>query len=230
MHTFEPSVSYQYNPQVNQDENPFFDAVDRVPGRNEITYGFTSRFIGKPLRESVNTGPREFGKLKIYQSYSLGDPYKIEGEDEDFSNIKGELWWRFGPYVAARADTEWNPYTYDFYRLNGTLVVRDRRKDAIQVEYRNTQDQIEGLNLYARVKTIDPLYLYGAFRYNLLDNWWIERIYGLEYRAQCWSLGFVLDDIAGTPDGTQKSELRFRLYFSLLGIGSIGHMPSWADL
>jgi len=230
MHTFEPSVSYQYNPQVDQDENPFFDEVDQIPGRNEITYGFTSRLIGKPVRESVNTGPREFGKLKIYQSYSLGDPYRIEeGKDRDFSNIKGELWWRFGPYVAARADTEWNPYTYDFYRLNGTLVLRDQRRDGVQIEYRNTKDQIDELNLYARVKTIDPLYLYGAFRYNLLDNSWVERIYGLEYQAQCWSVGFILDDIEGTPDGTQQSELRFRVYFSLLGIGSLGHMPSWTD-
>jgi lipopolysaccharide assembly outer membrane protein LptD (OstA) len=160
----------------------------------------------------------------------VGDPYGIEeGNDRDFSNITGELWWRFGPRVAARADTEWDPYTGDFYRLNGTLVIRDERKDGIQIEYRNTQDQIEAVNLYARVKTIDPLYLYGAFRYNLLDNSWVERIYGIEYQAQCWSLGLVLDDIAGTPDGTQQSELRFRVYFSLLGVGSLGHRPSWAD-
>jgi lipopolysaccharide assembly outer membrane protein LptD (OstA) len=168
--------------------------------------------------------------LKIYQSYSVGDPYNIdEGKDRDFSNITGELWWRFGPYVAARADTEWNPYSGDFYRLNGTLVARDRRRDGIQIEYRNTQDQIEALNFYARVKTIDPLYLYGALRYNLLDNSWVERIYGIEYQAQCWSLGVVVDDIAGTADGTQQSELRVRVYFSLLGIGSLGHRPSWAE-
>ena len=231
MHTFEPSVSYQYNPQADQDENLFFDTVDRIPGRNEITYGFTSRLIGKPVRESVNMGPREFGKLKIYQSYSLGDPYGLEnGKDRDFSNIRGELWWRFGPDVVARADTEWNPYTSDFYRLNGTLILRDQRRDAIQVEYRNTKDQIEALNLYARIKTIEPLYLYGAFRYNLLDNSWVERIYGLEYQHQCWSVGFMIDDIAATPDGTQQSEIRYRFYFSLLGVGSLGHRPSWADL
>jgi len=230
MHTFEPSVSYQYNPQVNQDENPFFDTVDRIPGRNEITYGFTSRLIGRPVRETVNTGPREFGKLKIYQGYSLGDPYEIEeGEERDFSNIRGELWWWFDPYVVARADTEWNPYTGNFYRLNGTLVVRDQRRDAIQVEYRNTKDQIEELNVYAGIRMIDAFSVYGAFRYNLLDDLWVESIYGLEYQAQCWSVGFSLHDIAGTPDGTQQSELKFRFYLSLLGVGSLGHRPSWAD-
>jgi lipopolysaccharide assembly outer membrane protein LptD (OstA) len=223
-------VSDNYNPQADQDENLFFDTVDQIPGRNEITYGFTSRLIGKPERETVNTGPHEFGKLKIYQSYSLGDPYKIDtGKENDFSNIKGELWWRFDPWVTARADTEWNPYTGNFYRLNGTLVVRDQRKDSILVEYRNTKDQIEELNVYARIKMIDAFSVYGAFRYNLLDNLWVESIYGLEYQAQCWSAGFDLDDIAATPDGTQRSELKFRLYVSLLGVGSLGHRPSWAD-
>ena len=231
MHTFEPSVSYNYNPQVDQGENPFFDTVDQIPGRNEITYGFTSRLIGKPERETVNTGPHESGKLKISQSYSLGDPYKIDtGKENDFSNIKGELWWRFGPWVTTHADTEWSPYTGDFYRLNGTLVLRDRRKDAFLVEYRDTKDQVQEANFYTRFKVIDPLYLYLALRYNLLDKAWVERIYGLEYQAQCWSIGFTLDDIAATPDGTQHSELRYRVYFSLLGIGSLGHRPSWADL
>ena len=97
----------------------------------------------------------------------------------------------FWPYVTARANTEWNPYTGDFYQLNGTVVLRDQRRDALQIEYRDTKDQIEEVNLYARIKTIDPLYLYGALRYNLLYNAWVEKIYGIEYQAQCWSTGIT---------------------------------------
>jgi hypothetical protein len=117
----------------------------------------------KTGERAVNTGPREFGKLKIYQSYSVGDPYRIEEEeDRDFSNITGELWWRFGPRVAARADTEWNPYTGDFYRLNGTLVVRDNGGTVFRSST-GTQRSDRGLNPYARVKTIEPLYLMVPF-------------------------------------------------------------------
>jgi LPS-assembly protein len=230
MHTFEPSVSYNYNPQVDQNENLFFDTADQIPGKNEITYGFTTRLIGKPVKETVIRGPREYGKLKISQSYSLGDPFEIDiGKERDFSNIRGELWWRFGPYTTAHADTEWNPYTGDFYQLNGTVVLRDQRNDAIEIEYRNTKDQIHEANLYTRVKTIDPLYLYVALRYNLLDKAWVEQIYGLEYQAQCWSAGFTIDNIAASPDGTQQSELKAEVYFSLLGVGALGHRPSWAN-
>jgi len=71
MHTVEPAVRYQYSPRVNQDEIPVFDELDRIPYTNQITYGVTQRLIGKPEKEGVHSGPYEYGKLKISQSYSL---------------------------------------------------------------------------------------------------------------------------------------------------------------
>jgi lipopolysaccharide assembly outer membrane protein LptD (OstA) len=188
--------------------------------------------VGKPAREGIDIGPREFGKLKIFQSYSLGDPFVVDakGKERKFSNLQGELWWRFGPHVWARADTEFDPYDTNFFKLNGAVLVRDNRNDAIQVEYRNTEDQIQALNLYTRIKIIEPLSVYVALRYNLLDNLWVERIYGAEYQSQCWSMGLMVDDIAGTPDGVQRDEVKVTFYFNLLGLGGLGHRPSWADL
>jgi lipopolysaccharide assembly outer membrane protein LptD (OstA) len=101
--------------------------------------------------------------------------------------------------------------------------VRDKRDDAILAQYRFTRDNLEGINLLARVKTIDPLYVYGASYYNLMERTWVENIYGAEYRAQCWTLGVTLEDRNRSPDGTQKKELKVKVYFNLLGIGSLGH-------
>jgi LPS-assembly protein len=232
LHTIEPTLSYRYNPEVDQEENPFYDVVDRLNYTNEITYGLTSRLVGKPTREGIEIGPREFAKLKIYQSYSFGDPFLVDakGTEKKFSNIQGELWWRFNPYVWVRSDVEFNPYDTNFYKLNGTLLLRDTRNDAIQIEYRNTQDQIQALNLYSRIKIIEALHVFLAFRYNLLDNAWVERIYGAEYKSQCWSAGLTVDDIARSPDGLQKGEVKVIFYFSLLGLGSLGHPPWWAYL
>jgi LPS-assembly protein len=217
---------------VDQDENPFFDMTDRIPYTNAITYGFTSRLVGKPVREGVDIGPREFGKLKIFQSYSFGDPFVVDvkGKERQFSNILGELWWRFSPYIWARGDAEFNPYDTNFYKLDGTVLFKDSRNDALQIEYRNTQDQIQALNLYSRLKIIEPLSVYVALRYNLLDSLWVEQIYGAEYQSQCWSLGVTVDNIAGTPDGVQQAEVKVTVYFSLLGLGSLGNRPSWANL
>jgi hypothetical protein len=58
----------------------------------------------------------------------------------------------------------------------------------------------------------------------------VENIYGAEYQAQCWTLGLTIEDINRSPDGTQKKELKFQVYFNLLGIGSLGQKPYFMTL
>jgi lipopolysaccharide assembly outer membrane protein LptD (OstA) len=157
----------------------------------------------------------------------LGDPYERDskGEGRYFSNIRAELWWNFSPFLSARWDAGFSPYDKKFEEFNFLITGKDRRNDAIQVEYRYTNDRVEEINLAARVKTIPPLHLFGSMRYNLIDHWKVENIYGLEYKAQCWSLGLVVEDLGRSPDGTQEKELKVQVYIQLLNLGSLGHKP-----
>jgi LPS-assembly protein len=231
MHTIEPTIGYRYSPRVNQNDLPVFDEVDQIPYTNQITYGITQRLVGRPEKEGVSSGPFEYGKLVIFQNYSLGDPFTdAEGKKRFFSNIQGELWWNFGPYLSARWDGELNPYRGSFDIINVAANAKDRRNDAVVVQYRNTRSAIQEINLDARVKTITPLYLFGSFYYNLLAGMWVQGIFGAEYQAQCWSVGFVFEDINRSPDRTQKKELKFHVYFNLLNLGSVGHKPYFMAL
>ncbi len=227
MHTIEPMIGYSYKPQVNQEDLPFFDPVDRIPFTNQISYGITQRLVGKPKKEGVDSGPYEYAKLRVFQSYSLGDPFKIDskGKEQYFSNIRAEMWWNFTPYVYARWDAEFNPYRGNFEIFNALLRTKDQRNDSLWIEYRFNKDNIHAINVHTRVKTIDPLYLYGGIRYNILDRWRVENIYGAEYKAQCWTIGILVEDKNRSPDGTQEKELKFQLYVNLLGMGSVGHKP-----
>jgi len=231
MHTIEPTVGYRYSPRVNQNALPIFDEVDRIPYTNQITYGITQRLVGKPEKEGVSSGPFEYGKLMVFQNYSLGNPFTdAEGKKRIFSNIQGELWWNFGPYFSAHWDGELNPYRGDFDIVNFAVTAKDRRNDAVVVQYRNTRSAIHEINLDTRVKTISPLYLFGSFYYNLLTGMWVQGIFGAEYQAQCWSVGFVFEDINRSPDRTQKREIKFHVYFNLLNLGSVGHKPYFMGL
>jgi LPS-assembly protein len=242
MHTIEPAISYTYSPRVNQDDIPMFDELDQIPRTNQITYGVTQRLVGKPEKGGVYSF--EYAKLKIFQSYSFfpinwatpqpadlfnwatpqpGDfSTDQQGKKRSFSNIKGELWWNFNPYVSAHWDSEFNPYRGSFDILNFLIQVKDRRNDAVQVQYRETRGNVREINLDARVKTIAPLYLFGAFYYNLLEGTWVQAIFGAEYQTQCWSVGFFLTDRNRSPDGILKREVKFQVYLNLLNIGSVG--------
>ena len=237
MHNIEPSIEYSYSPRVNQNDLPNFDEIDRIPYTNQITYGVTQRLIGKPEKEGISSGPYEYAKLKIFQSYSLGNPswfnsqfIDAEGKKRSFSNIQAELWLNFNPYVSAHWDSEFNPYRGSFDILNFLIKVKDRRNDAVQIQYRDTRDNVREINFDARVKTIDPIYLFGAFYYNLLDGRWVQGIFGAEYQAQCWSAGFAITDRNRSPDGTFKKELKFHVYFNLLNIGAAGSRPYFMKL
>ena len=237
MHTIEPTISYTYRPRVNQDDLPVFDEVDRIPFTNQITYGITQRLVGKPEKEGISSGPFEYAKLKIFQSYSLENPswfnpqfIDAKGKKRDFSNIRGELWWNFNPYVSAHWDSEFDPYRGSFEVLNFLIRAKDRRNDVVQVQYRDTRDNVREINLDARVKTIPPLYLFGAFYYNLLEGTWVQGVFGAEYQAQCWSAGFVFTDRNRSPDGTVRKERKFHVYFNLLNIGSVGSKPYFMKL
>jgi len=232
MHTIEPTIGYSYSPRVNQDDLPQFDPVDRIPFTNQITYGVTQRFVGKPTKEGVDSGPYEYAKLKIFQSYSFGDPFEkgANGKGRYLSDIQSELWWNFNPFIIARADTEFNPYRGNFDHLNGLLRMKDQRNDAVQVQYRYTKDNIQEVNLYTRLKTIPPLYLYGGIYYNVLDSALVETIYGVEYSTQCWEVGLLVEDRYPSPNGTQKREVKFQVYLNILGLTSAGHKPAFMKL
>ncbi len=233
MHTIEPEIGYTYIPRVNQDELPLFDDVDRIPHTNQITYGITQRLVGRPEKEGVNSGAFEYAKLKIFQIYSFfpvnwatlrsGDFITVLQEKKrSFSNIRGELWLNFNPYLSAQLDSEFDPYRGSFEVLNFLIRVKDRRNDVVYIQFRDTRGSVREINLSARVKTIDPLYLFGAFYYNLLEGTWVQMIFGAEYQAQCWTAGFALTGKNESPNGLQKKEVKFQLYVNLLNLGSVG--------
>jgi len=235
MHTIEPMVSYTYVPRVNQTRLPVFDEVDQISFANQITYGVTQRLLGKG--EGTNSGPVEYGKLMISQSYSLENPSFFnplftdsDGKRRSFSNIRGELWWNLRPYLWAHWDAELNPSRGSFDAFDFSIIAKDLRNDAVSVQYRETRSTIKGLTLAGKVKTIAPLYLFGTYYYNFLTGTWIQAIFGAEYQAQCWSVGFMIEDRNRSPDGTVKKELKFQFYVTLLNLGSIGGKPYLLNL
>jgi LPS-assembly protein len=246
MHTIEPTVSYNYSPRVNQNDLPAFDEVDRIPYTNQITYGVTQTLVGRPQKEGITTGAFEYAKLKIFQSYSFTpidwanppppdlfswvDPQPADffsgqqGKKRSFSNIVGELWLHFNPYVSAQWDVQFDPYRGNFEILDFLIKIKDQRNDLVQIQYRDTRDSVRQININARVKTIDPLYVFGALYYNLLEGRWVQMIFGAEYQAQCWSAGFVVTSKNEFTNAlrTLSKEVGFQFYVNLLNLGSVG--------
>jgi len=118
-HTIEPMISYWYVPGVNQDDLPVFDDVDRMEGRNLLTYGFVTRLFGRFTgeeearedttsqwaRPSAPGGVRELARLSLTQAYDTERIIAPVGQppgSPDGDNLSDfDLYLRANPLEAA---------------------------------------------------------------------------------------------------------------------------------
>ncbi|MBI3248573.1 MAG: LPS-assembly protein LptD [Deltaproteobacteria bacterium] len=96
-HVIEPELSYMYVPFVDQEDLPFYDALDRINRRNSIIYGVSNRLLGKfrtaPTGEKDSgekdseegTEIRELARLTVTQAY---DPFRgLSQKKEHYSDV-----------------------------------------------------------------------------------------------------------------------------------------------
>jgi lipopolysaccharide export system protein LptA len=80
-HTIEPEVDYLYIPDVNQNDLPTYDFVDKINRRNLFTYGFTSRLLAKLDRPPPidQRRPLSVGDLNSFSGVTPS-PFGDEGQ------------------------------------------------------------------------------------------------------------------------------------------------------
>ncbi len=73
-HTIEPYIQYLFTPEKNQDDLPLFDSTDRIKERSVVTYGVSSRLIGRFADSAEKRGvideitPEEISIVNLDQS------------------------------------------------------------------------------------------------------------------------------------------------------------------
>jgi len=204
-HELRPFIDYDFLPDVDQDELPVFDSVDRISQRNEVSYGLDNFF--DLVRNSEDS--REYGSLKIRQSYSFLD----ENSDEPFSDINMRLRWK--PLASMFFDyrTDLNVYDDGFVRHNLQGNYTNSRGDHFGLEYifddTNNTEQINALLRTA---------LYASWRadfkiqHSISADETNEAELALVYQALCWSV-----ELATTYTPADTSII---LMFNLANIGS----------
>ncbi len=87
-HTVEPKIKYRYVPEVDQDENPQFDSIDRLAKKSLVTYELTQRLYARyePRNQYVygieETAP-EVGDVAGLQNTGPVDEQLAFGLQED---------------------------------------------------------------------------------------------------------------------------------------------------
>jgi hypothetical protein len=196
----------------------------------------TNYLIGKVVGADGEVTYPEYLYLKLYQSYNFSPdvtrdlspffptpepffPALYPTERHHLSNLAAEA--RVAPFtwLSGAMDLEYNPDKNRLDVLDTNITFKDTRGDHLAVQYRHTQDLVGEIDTELGIHIIEPLDLYFAYRYNLLDRVRIETVYGLDYHHQCWEVSLRVHDINRQPDLSVGKELRVMVYITLTGLG-----------
>jgi LPS-assembly protein len=209
-HTVEPGLNYQYIPFANQDELPYFDGEDRINRRNEITGYLANRLWARiaPLR-ARRPMTSKLIDFSISQTYDVHEAQRelLPGEDRRpfrplhaawESTVRMQMWLNS---IVLRSSVDYDTYIDHVRSYNVLGSLASRNDDSVTVEYRygiNDQDfrEIDYISGQARYTLMSLLTLSYMGRYSFLDDYFIERKYGIELHStqNCWHLLFEIED------------------------------------
>ncbi|MEO2169016.1 MAG: LPS assembly protein LptD, partial [bacterium] len=159
-HVIQPYVAYNYAPTVNQDDLPLWDSIDRINYRNLITYGVSTRLLGKFNRGGSTT---------------MGVPV---GETEGNALLGDEL---YGPPLAPELEpsrpTEVRElvraYVQQSYSLRRPLIEGEDTRSAhfsgVDLGFRLSPVQWAALRSRAVVSVVDRKLLFAEVGAHLFD-------------------------------------------------------------
>ncbi|GAB4167586.1 MAG: LPS-assembly protein LptD [Wenzhouxiangellaceae bacterium] len=236
--TLEPRVFYLYVPYRNQDDLPLFDTreltfgfaqlfqtnrytgADRQTDANQLTLALTSRLIRRDSGHSLLDA-------SIGQIFYFDDPdTTLNGEapaSGSLSATVGEINWRPTDRFLVSAGLQWDPD--DTQTQVAALSVGWKGRDARQfrVGYRFRRDQVDQIDLRARVPVSSSLRLIGRFGYAFDDDATLEAMGGIEYESCCWALVASVRRYLNDRDRSERTAVFLELH--LKGLGSLGRRP-----
>lgn len=220
-HTLVPKIEYAYQPNVIQDDLPYFDSIDSIDQENLATWSLTNSFITRnPIENPDGTTSSQYEEIvwiKLYQSYNLTErnasPWSDLSLESEFTPIQ---------YFSMTADIDWSPYTNHFTDTKVGANIRDHRGDSLRTYYRYTKDSLktstdESLETwYTRlnVQLTDTLAAYCSYESDLKINENIESIVGFTIKKACWGLGVEFKDTS--------ADTSISFMITLNGIGGFG--------
>ncbi|WP_187149249.1 LPS-assembly protein LptD [Desulforapulum autotrophicum] len=132
-HEIVPALEYNYIPDVDQDDLPFFDDEDRVARQNQVTWSVTNRFTTRKIKPvpldrktsvtsiadtPVNATPKtpetqvvyhEFAWVKLYQTYYFDDLTYYDDDDDDDDVTRYDIDKSFSDLSL---ESEFSPYNW----------------------------------------------------------------------------------------------------------------------
>ncbi|WP_114784852.1 LPS assembly protein LptD [Vibrio tetraodonis] len=223
-----------------------YSGVDRIAAANQFSYGASTRFFDNHYKERLNIS---FGQIFYIDKDTKNSALSNENNMSNFSAWAVEMDFNYDDYLFYHGGIQYDVDTSDLQLANSTLEYRFD-KGYVQGNYRyvtreyieNTLDSINDLDsitengisqagLLASYQLTPKWSASGQYFYDLTTSNALEWLAGINYRSDCWYIGFSYSNqlkdwnpnFSSYPNSTPTYENNFSFNFGIIGFGtSIG--------
>ncbi|GAA5647916.1 LPS assembly protein LptD [Vibrio proteolyticus] len=221
-----------------------YSSVDYIAPANQVSYGATTRFFDDGYKERLNIS---FGQIFFLDKGTKdSSPYEDSNNDEDTNysawavemdfNYADALFYHGGIQYDIDSSSVQSANSTLEYRFNAGYVQTNYRyvdKDYIDetVTFNTdniTKDGISQLGLLGSYKLNRNWSASAQYFYDLTIDQDIEWLANLNYRSDCWYIGFTYSNqlrkwdpsFGAYPDADPEYENNFSVNFGIIGFGT----------
>ena len=210
-HLIWPEVTYQYVPDVNQDDLPEFDVYDRIDEQNNLEYALVQRLVKRSVSADDKLQVRDFA----YARFGLLHDLRSEAAGQRLTDLRTELQLFPAPWLALRTDSVFDTDAGQWDKFAIEVSLDDAEENSLSARYRYDRDEgIEYAAVSLSIAYLKPVYLSYQQRYDFTTDYELEQGVAIEYRHQCWGVKLAVRD--------REDDRSVMLSFSLNGLGSVG--------
>ena len=218
-HTLLPAIDYTFTQERSQEHLPLFDYDDRTLGQQLLGWSLTSNLTGRYGAAGGAPDYRELLFLRLSQGYQLSGGRRdllnmVNDERDRLTDLRLEMRAKPDKRLTVALDSRYNPNLGKISTVNAGFELTDGIGDTIGAGYFYGRDSLSYLEGRLGISIVKPFVFNYTPRYSFDKGDFLESLYALEYRQQCWSLNFSFQDRPGNRE--------FLVSFTLYGLGSFG--------
>jgi LPS-assembly protein len=237
-HQFIPELSYRYSGHYSDRSTPAFDYDDEPLNGQIIQLALKNILTGKHVSKDT-TDYNTLLKFDIIQGYQISGSRRnllvTVDQGRKFTDTRINM--EVTPLKALRltADAWISPYTGSLTNGFFGVTVGNPKENRVRLEYHRAQGSLiqgtvnsqgtiisqRSLNYVEgeiKVTRFKPFTFSALGRYSDERHGFLESLYSVEYKHQCWSITLAY------RDRPVRGDREFTVTFNLFGLGSPGPM------
>lgn len=214
-HEITPEVRYQLSGSRNQSDLPSYDARDRLPHLSLLHLALTSTLGGK-FTSGETAEYRDIMRLRLSQGYSFNgnrqDLLTRRDDQRPWTDLmlESETW--ITPGLQILLDGRLNVYDRRLTSTTAGLQYDNRMGTTASLGYHMRRGDVDYIEGRLSTRLLFPWILGYSTRYSFDRQNFLESVYTVEYRHQCWNITLNYNDRRVTNAGQSVT-----FSFNLLG-------------